>query len=230
MLSQTLWSILSGGGSGGHYAGLTSLQNYNNQALPAWSQTGLGNGLGSISQIYQQGHDSAATTHDRKSHYQQQTAPDSPSGLAGNGNSGSQMYPPSSSQFDYQQQQQQQRPASGSGGSGALGQREAHQSQSLILEHLSRNPLLAANISDSVLRQLIDVGQINASGSNEIGVISTSGSTEVVPISSMVSESGSSAGGGVSTSGASNGHGSGGGGADSDRLTGGSYRNQNQAI
>lgn len=48
-------------------------------------------------------------------------------------------------------------------------QREAYQSQSLILEHLSQNPALAANISDSVLRQLIDVGQSSGLGGGSNG-------------------------------------------------------------
>ena len=55
-------------------------------------------------------------------------------------------------------------------------QREAFQSQSLILEHLSQNPSLAANISDSVLRQLIDVGQISGGGAGSAASLPPAGS------------------------------------------------------
>ena len=93
MLSQTLWSILSGGGGSGTGSG-----------------NGSGNGLTNNGKNYQIGPDTA---------------------------------PELAQQWDTRQPVQRA---------------EAYHSQSLILDHLSQNPGLAANISDSVLRQLIDVG------------------------------------------------------------------------
>lgn len=114
MLSQTLWSILSGGGNGN--GGQLS------QSFNLHSQFDGGGGGGA----------SSSGNPNRN-----------PNVYSGNSNS----YLDSSSNTN----NLFERPA----------QREAYQSQSLILEHLSQNPGLAANISDSVLRQLIDVGQIN---------------------------------------------------------------------
>ena len=108
MLSQTLWSILSGSGGGGssnsgHNAAYSPLQNSNNNN--------------------NQHDDGPSEVLDRNAYH------------ASSSNTVSDDMSPA--------------------------QREAYQSQSAILEHLSQNPSLAANISDSVLRQLIDVGQIS---------------------------------------------------------------------
>lgn len=155
MLSQTLWSILSGGGASSGNGPGSSL--YPGQAQRVTSSPPFVNWNKSPtpSTAY-------AAGHIPNSFHNEQTAATSDQQAGGNGDHRDQYQPgqgfsaASPSLFDYQRQ--------AGGGFGS-----AHQSQSLILEHLSMNPSLAANISDSVLRQLIDVGQIGASGSSRGG-------------------------------------------------------------
>lgn len=135
MLSQTLWSILSGGAGGGAGAG-------------GGSSGGGGGGIGA-----------------NGNQFNQYASNGIQAGGAGSGNS------EDSSNNHVRNAYQSSNNLNLNLNNNMLNddmspaQREAYQSQSAILDHLSQNPSLAANISDSVLRQLIDVGQISAATS-----------------------------------------------------------------
>lgn len=165
MLSQTLWSILSGGASaissgsgiGGGIGAGSSISNGGNGGGGGNLLNQYSNQAGGITSSSNGNSEDSTNNHVRNSyhHHHHQSANNNNYNNNNNNNNHMNLNNLNSNPNTFNSNNMLNDDMSPA-------QREAYQSQSAILDHLSQNPALAANISDSVLRQLIDVGQISA--------------------------------------------------------------------